>query len=75
MITISVVLTAALLLPAERPVVLQGFDCAKAQTRVEKMVCSERSFATLTSILAVISRRRASQSPLRRACRAIRRSG
>lgn len=41
MITITVVLTAATLLAAEPPSVLQSFDCAKAQTRVEKLICSD----------------------------------
>ena len=47
MITIPVVLAAALLLPAEPPVVLQSFDCAKAQTRVEKMICSDAGLREL----------------------------
>ena len=47
MITITVVLTAALLLPAEPPVALQSFDCAKAQTRVEKLICSDAGLREL----------------------------
>ena len=47
MITIDIVLTAALLLPAEPPVVLQSFDCAKAQTPVDKMICSDAGLREL----------------------------
>ncbi len=44
---IPIVLTAALLLPAEPPIVLQSFDCAKAQTRVEKLICSDTGLREL----------------------------
>lgn len=41
MILINVALTAAMLVPAERAAASQSFDCAKAQTRVEKLICSD----------------------------------
>lgn len=47
MITINVVLTAAMLLPAEPPIFLQSFDCAKAQTRVEKLICNDAGLREL----------------------------
>ena len=47
MIPIRIVLTAAILLPAEPPIVSQSFDCAKAQTRVEKLICSDAGLREL----------------------------
>jgi uncharacterized protein len=47
MIPITIVLTAALLLPAEPPAVAQSFDCAKAQTQVEKLICSDAGLREL----------------------------
>ena len=51
MITITVALTAATLLAAEPPVVSQSFDCAKAQTRVEKLICSDAGLRELDEYL------------------------
>ncbi len=47
MITITVALTAATLLASEPRVASQSFDCAKAQTRVEKMICSDADLREL----------------------------
>jgi uncharacterized protein len=43
---IPIVLTAAML-AAEPPSVSQSFDCAKAQTRVEKLICSDAGLREL----------------------------
>ena len=36
---------------AASPAAAQSFDCAKAQTRVEKMVCADRAIADLDEYL------------------------
>ena len=48
---LRVVPFAALLMCAAAPVAAQSFDCAKAQTRVEKLVCSDRGVADLDEYL------------------------
>jgi uncharacterized protein len=41
----------------------QSFDCAKAQTRVEKMVCADRAIAELDEYLGRYYAGRARRSP------------
>ena len=54
----------------------QSFDCAKAQTRVEKMVCADRALPISMNISAATMPRRERRCRARRpACSPIRRSG
>lgn len=43
----NAILTAAMLLVAEPPIVRQSFDCVQAQSRVEKLICSDAGLREL----------------------------
>ena len=47
MIPVDVLLTAAMLFAAAPPIVSQSFDCAKAQTPIEKIICSDAALREL----------------------------
>lgn len=48
---VRLIAVMALLVLCAESAAAQSFDCAKAQTRIEKMVCADRSLADLDEYL------------------------